>query len=509
MYQVSQTFRDIIDGMSRSIEWRGTIALTNGSVYSFDASNIVQGSGSLNSSCNVPGIGGAFSTELRIQLFLGINATLLEKAVIGLYVRVKGSEVKTWEDASIYSWGDMLSAKWGHVSKQVYLDIPMGQFMVSSVKREINSIKIVAYDFMTKFDIDLAAMDTTSRTPFAWLRLICSRCGVQFGMTNAQIIKLPNGDRTFTLADVGSEIKTYRVLLGQLSMVLGSIAIMDRWGKLVLVSYGSNAVASITPNNRFTSSFEDYQSTYTGMYAQYKAKAVQEYYRNVHSLQDTGDIFDAGANVFLQISNDVNREKAVQSIIDSLKGKTLTPFEVTMPFDPTFDLLDVVNLTGGHAPSNSKAPITYISMSLNGSMTLKCENPERASDPARENKPIEGVSGSVSIASDSVFASNDFWILLDSFPKNATQIVGDMITTQVTLNCTVDNTCIQIAWTGSYTLDEDATVKVKVFINSDIIYEVSDDQKAGNHTLNVTTGYTIEQKGEHKVRVVLREDAAV
>ena len=508
MYQVSQTFRNIIDGMNRSIEWRGTITLTNGSVYPFDASNIVQGSGLLNSSCDVPGIGGAFSTELRIQLFLGISAALLEKAVIGLYVRVKGSEVRTWEDASIYTWGDILSSKWGHTSKQVYLDIPMGQFLVSTVKREINSIKIQAYDFMTKFDIDLTAMDTVSRTPFAWLRFICSRCGVQFGMTNTQILNLPNGDRTFTLADVGSDIKTYRALLGQLSMILGSIAIMDRWGKLSLVSYGNNAVASITPNNRFTSSFEDYQSTYTGIYAQYKAKAVQEYYRNVHSLQDTGEIFDAGANVFLQISNDVNRERAVQSIIDSLKGKTLTPFEVTMPFDPTFDLLDVVNLIGGHAPSNSKAPITYISMTLNGSMTLRCGNPEKISDPTRENKPIEGVSGSTSVSSDFAYASNEFWILLDQFPKSAIQITGDMITTQVTLNCTVDNTCIQIAWTGAYILDEDATVKAKVLIDSDIIYEVSDDQKAGNHVLNVTTGYTIEQKGEHKIRVILREDAA-
>ena len=93
MYQVSKTFRDIIDGSNRGIEWRGTVTLTNGTVYQFDSSNVIQGSGSLNSSCDVPGIGGAFSTELRIQLLLGVDSTLLENAVINLYTRVMGDEV--------------------------------------------------------------------------------------------------------------------------------------------------------------------------------------------------------------------------------------------------------------------------------------------------------------------------------------------------------------------------------------------------------------------------------
>ena len=500
MYQVSKTFRDIIDGLNRSIEWRGTVTLMNGSVYSFDSSNIVQGSGSLNSSCDVPGIGGAFSTELRIQLFLGIDSTLLEKAVIGLYARVMGSAVETWGDAEVYSWGDISLSKWGLVKKQIYIDIPMGQFLVSSAKREINSIKITAYDFMTK-------LDTISRTPFAWLRLICSRCGVVLGMTSAQIQQLPNGGRTFTYADVESNVKTYRDLLAHLSLLLGSIAVMDRYGNLILVQYKKFPVYAITPNNRFTSNFEDYEITYTGIYAQYKARGVQEYYRNTRTIYDTGQIFNAGVNVFLQISNDSNREVAIQAIIGSLYEKTFTPFDVTMPFDPTFDLLDVMSLTGGHAPANAMAPITYLSRSINGAMNVKCEDPEKQNDPVRENTQVDGVSGNSNINPGSVYASSDFWILTDMYPANATQeITGDTITTQVQLDCTVDNTVIQIAWTGAYTLDEDATVTVKFLLEDKVIYEISDDQKAGNHVLNVTTGYTIEKKGNYKVKIILRED---
>ena len=92
------------------------------------------------------------------------------------------------------------------------------------------------------------------------------------------------------------------------------------------------------------------------------------------------------------------------------------------------------------------------------------------------------------------------------YPVTTQEIVGDTVTTQVQLECSVDNTTIQIAWTGAYTIDEDATVTAKVTLNDVVIYEVSDDQKAGNHVLNVTTGYTIEKQGDFKVKVLLRED---
>ena len=142
-------------------------------------------------------------------------------------------------------------------------------------------------------------------------------------------------------------------------------------------------------------------------------------------------------------------------------------------------------------------------------MTLKCESPDRSTDPIREDKPIDGVSGNSNVNPGSVYASGDFWILIDSFPDTATQIESDALTTEIKLDCTVDNTCIQIAWTGAYTIDEDATVTVKILLDDNILYQASDDQKAGNHVLNVTTGHTIEKKGSYKVKVMLREDAIV
>ena len=108
--------------------------------------------------------------------------------------------------------------------------------------------------------------------------------------------------------------------------------------------------------------------------------------------------------------------------------------------------------------------------------------------------------------SGKVYASSDFWIVVGAFPTEETIIGDDTVTTELTVNCTVDNTCTQIAWTGAYTLDEAATVTVKILVDGEEIYKVSDDQAAGNHVLNVTTGHNINTQGEHIVKVILRED---
>ena len=504
MYPISYAFRQLINGRNRNIQWRGTLTLTNGTVYDFDADNIIQGSGIINGACDVPGVGGAYSPDLQIQLFLSIDPRQLEGAEIALYVRLTYSALvgDTWGDASIFFWGDLGSSAWGDSPRTIYTDVPMGRFTVSEAKRAINSIKITAYDNITKFNKALPAMDDVARTPFVWLRLMCNACGVTMGLTSDDVKALPNGRRSFTYADVGTEIKTYRDLLSHLSAIMASIAVIDRFGKLVLMQYGSEPVAEITPDYRFRSDFEDYQCTYTGAYAQYKAQATQEYYRNVGTLNDTGLILDLGCNVFLQISNASNRSIVIQAIIDALKNKTFTPYDVSMPFNPAYDLMDVLEFSGGHTPTNSYGPITSITRKIGGAMTVQCATPEVQANPIRENSKTEGLTGTTDITT---YASTDFFILIDSFPKATTIFTNETITTEVTVNCTADNTTLQIAWTGAYTIGEDATVVVKIFVDDENIYEVSDVQTAGSHVLNVTTGHEITSQGSHTVQVTLQE----
>ena len=72
MYPISEAFQRVLDsriGRNRTITWWGTITLTDGTAYDFDADSIAQGTGVLTSSCELPGIGGAYSTEFQAQFY--------------------------------------------------------------------------------------------------------------------------------------------------------------------------------------------------------------------------------------------------------------------------------------------------------------------------------------------------------------------------------------------------------------------------------------------------------
>ena len=505
MYPISPAFQRVLNariGRNRYIAWRGKITLVNGVKYDFTTDDIVQGSGIVSHTCDVPFVGGAFSKELKMATYLNIDPRLLKNAIIDLTVRlISVATANSWEEASIFSWSDLSSTHWGDTSREIYADVPVGVFIVKEAKRSMNSIKIEAYDNMTKFDAPLPQMDTRARSPFDWLRWMCSLCKVDLGMTNAQIREFTNGTRTFTYADVGN-INTCRDLISQLSAVLGAIAVIDRYGRLILAKFSGESVAEITRDDRFSSEYADYQSYYTGLSAEYRAKATREYYKNVRTSQDDGLIIDIGTNVFVQISNDSNRAASIQAIINAFKNMRFTPFDVSIPFHPEYDLLDTLTFTGGHAPSNSHAPITSISMTFGGSMTLKCGTPKEEDNPVRETTQSSGVSGG---GTGGFYASTDFWIKIASFPESATVIGDDTVTTELTIDCTVEHNTTQIAWTGAYTLDEAAKVTVKVMVDSEVVYQVSDVQTAGDHILNVTTGYEIDGTGEHSIRVILSE----
>lgn len=509
MFPVNTAFQRALDSTTDrnlSIEWWGTLTLTNGTVYDFTTDDIAQGTGSLTSNCDLPGVGGAYSTEFQVQFFLPVDPRSLKGATIALFVRM-AYKTNTWGEASNFFWSDLISTEWGDSPRMISTDVPMGVFAVTEAKRAINSIKVIAYDNMLKFDTLLPHMDAVARTPFEWLHWICNACGVELGMTNAEVKALVNGNRKLIYADIDKSIKKCRDLLSHLAALLCGIAVINRYGKLVIVRYGAKAVSTFTPDNRFSSAFSDYQYYYTGIWAQYKAKGMQEFYKNVETLDDDGLIIDLGVNPFLQISNDSNRAAAIQAVIDAFRPNNVkfTPFDVSVPLNPTYDLLDVLSFSGGHTPADSYGPITSIHIKISGSMTLQCATPEEQENPTRETTRVDGLSGA-GTTDGTFYASSEFFVVISSFPDAATVIDGDTLTTELTVDCTADNTCTQIAWTGAYTLDEDATVTVKILVDDKSIYEISDDQKAGNHTLNVTTGHNITTRGAHTVKVILRED---
>lgn len=504
MYPIGNAFKKMLgpEGINRVINWHGQMVTVSGKNYDIDTKIIPPGTGKIDGAIQLPFIGKASSTSLQIQLNLpDVDPRTLKNAKISLYVNLKHSisEHFTWADAAEFTWSEMSSTTWERKEQIVSIDIPMGVFYVAKADRHYDSIKIEAYDGMVKFDADLPAMDTTARSVFGWLRWACDACGVDVGMTEEQVKAMPNGRRAFVYAVVNENLKTYRDLLSSLSAVLGSVALIDRTGRLVLVCVGINPVAEMTPDDRFSSKYEDTQHRYTGLRAEYKAKATQEYYKNVGALDDDGLVIDLGLNPFLQISNASARTAAIQTIIDSFSNVAFTPFKADIPYHPEYDLLDVVSFSGGHAPENCFAPITSITRTINGGVSIQCAVPAEQVNLNRKTIQVDGLSGNS-------YASSDFWIQIDAFPDSETTFSDDTVTTELTVNCTVDNTTMQIAWTGFYSLSADATVTVKVFVDDTEIYSASDDQNAGNHILNVTTGHTVNTQGMHDIKVVMREN---
>lgn len=508
MYPITDAFKVMLgpNGRNRTVSWYGSMTTEAGVVHDLSTNILCTGSGVIESNIDLPFIGGAYASSLQMQLKLrGVDPQTLKNARIDLFVRlsVQLPTVRTWGSMAKYTWGDVRKLTWGAGEATMHTDIPMGVFYVADANRALYSIRIEAYDGMLKFNADLPTMDTASRSAYKWLQWACDACGVELGMTAKQVKSLPNGTRSFVYADVTDAVDTYRDLIGQLAAVLGCVALMDRQGKLVLSRVGQSAVAEVTPSDRFSSEYEDTQSRYTGLQAQYKAKAVQEYFKNVGGLEDNGLVIDLGANPFLQISNSSARTTAIQNIIDSVAESPFTPFEAQIPNHPEYDLLDVLSFTGGHA-QGSTAPITSISRVINGGVTIRCAVPDEQVGPIRETQQVDGLSGGTGTS----YASSDFWIQIAQFPEAETTITEDTVTTQLTVNCTVDNTTMQIAWTGFYTLDGAATVTARVLVDDVEIYKVSDDQAAGNHVLNVTAGHKVSTQGEHVIKIVLREDLA-
>lgn len=515
MYPVSSKYRTAIRGRTRVVEWHGSIMLVDGTELSFSHSQVIQGSGAINLSCSPQDAitwGNAYLGEFKASLRdLNVDRYALMDAVINPTVTLHYPEsINVWDDAAPFIWYDLAESTWNNLSNALTFSIPMGIFKVAEAMRTADAIKITAYDRMRNFDKSFQKDGLTeAKTPFGWLSWMCEACEVPLGMTQAQVKALANGSRLLTFSDVNTEIKTYRDLLSQLSMCLAANAMINRDGALVLKQYTGTVADTVGTDFRYTSDISDYQIYYTGITLNYRAKALQQYETNAtHMLADTGLTFDMGYNVFMQIAHDNTRTAALKDVIDSqLVFDAYTPYRVTMPFDPSYDLMDVIKLTGRQAAAEDLGPITSITYRINGRMDIACggENPALMEAQTKESKAIDGLNDGTS-TSGTTYVSSDFWIMLDTFPTEQVYIRDESMTTEVEIQSTVDKTRTQIAWTAGYTLSEAATVTARVTLDDDTVYEVSDLQTAGAHVLNVTTGHEITAQGKYYIRVFLKAE---
>jgi hypothetical protein len=511
MYSVSSGYVSSIKARVRNaLIYRGTLTLIDGTVYTFENKDIDASSGVITRKCSSDysiDIGGVYAAELVISLIpnsqtLDINRYKLYGAIINLFCEITALPVLTWGDASSYQWNELIAVKWGDNPKTPKANIPLGEFVVSESMRSANAIKITAYDYMTKFDKNLPVLDDSSRTIFNWIRVICNDCGVACGMTLDEVTRMTNGNRKPNFSNVDDTVKTYRDLLACIAQATASVALIDRYGRLILKQYSMTVADTIDAGSRYSSDFSDYQSYYTGLSATYKSQGVTEYYTN-DTLYDDGLSYEIGCNPFLQISNDTNRKTVLQGIIDAQTDIKYTPFKVEIPSNPLYDLMDVLEFTDNQTAEEDIAPITSLVYHLGDKTEIACNGADPALSDAviKENRTEESLVNYV----ESDLSSNTLWMVVGSFPERQSVIPKDVQFEVASLSfyAIKEKNVIQIAFTATYVLDGTSLINTYVYVDNNLVYQTKENQWPQENRIALTTGYEVNGKGNHTAKVIV------
>lgn len=479
MYSASADFLIKIKSNTRDITWNGTITTTGGAVYTFDDENIIN-SGSITRMISQQSlrVGTVYAASLSVELILpGVSRYELYNGTIELECSIDGA-----------------------------LDvIPMGNYTIGEALQASDHITLKAYDNMLLFDSVgfVPASHVNIQTPYNWLVEACTACGVVLGSTSAEISVLPNGGRKTGFADVVSDVKTWRDVLGYLTAYIGGFAFIGRDGKLYVKQYKAASDDTVPSSFRYSSDLSDFRTTYDGLYAVYKDGGVQEYVSNANV---GGLVLDLGTNPFLQFTDQSNRLDALQEIIDSWNGIYYVPFNADMPLVPTYDPGDVLTFTDNQAAQYDIGAITEITYNISGTMSVKCsgDNPILASAQDRFSKTVAGLSSDYKNGQQ--IGGKDFWLLHTT--NTDTLTVGSTKTqvAEIEFQQTVDVQKIGLVFTCEASLSATAVVDILITVDDSDDYKfeyTSEKTLKGKRPFARTCAFRVTGKGTHTAKVYM------
>ena len=344
MYAVSDAYLEQIMSQTAVTNWYGSIRTTIGTVYSFDLSTIVEGSGKITRQiCTGDDIeiGTTCSSELAISLYLGqVDRYELYGAKMTLFFQLKVGN--GWEE------------------------VPIGIFGITEPpERSLDVVSIHAYDAMLNFNKQCGI--NLQGNPFYLLSYACNACGVQLGSTQEEIANYTNGTvDTYTYPEI--EIYTYRDLVGYIAQYLCCFAYIGVDGKLYLKPYSMEVTREIPPSWRFEYKPKGYEAYYTMLDAYFAVSQEVESY----SLGRTGLTYNLGTNPLIQFNADDLRRSVLMNILNKLSEITFTPFTAKVPCDPALMIGDTLNFIGNHATDGKLSAITKQVITINGGMELSC-----------------------------------------------------------------------------------------------------------------------------------------
>lgn len=475
MYSASADFQAKIKDAIRGIHWSGSISTPT--PISFNDSNVLSGNLLRSISGESLEVGSVYSSQLTIELDLpSVSRYELYGCEITLNCSVDGA-----------------------------LDvIPMGTFTITEALQSVSKITITAYDNMVKFD-DIAfapSSHLTIQKPYEWLTEMCTACGVTLGSTSAQISVMPNGSRKTGFADVVSDVKSWRDVLGYLATYLGGYAYIGRDGKLYIGQYGSTSADTVPSSFRYSSNLSDYRTTYDGINAIYKNDGVQEYTTNTNT---GGLVLELGVNPFLQITDQTNRMDALQEIIDAWDGIYYVPFDSDMPLVPTYDPGDILTFTDNQASVYDIGAICEITYNIGGQMHIKCsgDNPRLASAQDRYTKIVSSVNENTNNGQQ--VGGKDFWLLMLTNEEQITVSSTEIQIAEIEYNQTTYGQRLAMILTIDAVLSATAVVKVRVNVDDETDLEMKIEEKrfGGERGFYCSNPQKVYGTGIHRCKVYM------
>lgn len=370
MYNVSDTYRELIKAPVRYTGISGAARLRDGTIIHLTDDNIAAGSLSITQKMNGRGDfrpGGVYSGKLSCSLkgFAGKTSDLDGAAIRLAFI--------------LYHDSDMQAAK----SETV----PLGRFYVdgSSIKRRNDTVTLSAFDGMALFDVGATER---SGTLYELVCGACSAAGVSFGMTQAEFEALPNTAQTAKINT--ARIQTERDLLMYVGMMTASFARINRSNELEFVPLTCERndggvivpVREIAGNIRFNTDFSDDTTCIAKLFTRRNGAAVYSTREISAGGSEKLAVMELNENPLLaELSDDEVAAVLNNELLQMYKCLNRV-FDSSFTGDPALEIGDYVRLRGGAIDTDrgyATGMITSQIWRYRGQHTIKCSMPSSLS----------------------------------------------------------------------------------------------------------------------------------
>lgn len=399
-------------------------------------------------------------------------------------------QVPDWTNAQIIVSEGLL------IGGTAWEDVPLGVYTVSEANDTEYGVDITAYDNMARFNRS-CTVDITIGTPYELLTLACTTCEVELGLTQADVDALPNGTESLSLY-TENDIETWQDFVFWVAQATGTIATMDREGKLVLRSYTQNVVDTLTNHERFTGSkFSKFETRYSGLSCVNMENNTTSYYG---SDPDNYLTYNLGSNPFLQYGVDSYKEQIRRAVLDALLEIDYVPFETGCLCGAMYDLGDIIRCTDGIAPGKLGCVMMY-DYTFNGGYKITGfgSDPALASAKSKTDKNLEGLRNNVS-TNEILFFNYENASAIQIGDGESKAIIDIRFTSSVSIGVLFQAEVLLDA-----TAEEDVIGSIEYTLNEVTIigYNPTETWKNGKHILSLMYMLMIEENSINRWMVKL------